>query len=73
MGLVPGQGLIPESEPFAEALQGGAGSGRVGSRFLVQDDFKTSDYQATHGRLLLCCRDFHTLQKWVWQVNRRSH
>jgi hypothetical protein len=71
MDLIPGKGLVPEGESFAEALQGRASGG--GSRFLIQDDLQPFDHQVTHGRLLFGCGNFHALEERVRKVNRCSH
>jgi hypothetical protein len=73
MGLISGKRMVPEGEPFAEALQGGARGGGISFRFLVQDRFKTFDHQTPHGRLLLGGGNFHPLQEWVGKVNGGSH
>jgi hypothetical protein len=72
MASISGKGLVPESVPLAQALQGGSGGG-AGRRFWIQDDLQAFDHQTAHGRLLFGCSNFNPLQERVWEVYRRSH
>jgi hypothetical protein len=73
MDLIPGKGMVPEGVALAEAFQSGLGSSGFSRSRLVQNRFKTSDDQITHGRLLFGGGNFHAFQEWVWQIDGGSH